>query len=403
MKILITTDAFPPGAGGSGQSTAALTRALARRGHDVTVVVGKSWEHSKQEEKEWEGTKVIEVGVGKASLGSAFRRESALSSFLEAWNERFDLAHAQHWLSAGATVGASRRTGLPVVVTVRDYWPVCIWSTMLSGDNLCPGCSYSRRVVCVGRRHPLLWPVAPILPSRVGAEITRRQETLQKAAAVVAVSDHVQKSLPSLPLTNTSVIPNVIDLESVSQSLAKPPPVLPEKFVLFVGKLEPNKAPDRAVSIMHEAGVKLPLLIAGSGRLEHSLRHEAKRLGVDARMLGWVSEEMVLLLMKRASAVLFPSGWDEPLSRVLLNGLGVGAVLIVEPTGGSGDIVVDQKSGLMGRTVSEMATALNRVVDDPSLAAGLRERAIQRAGDRFSETVVLPRLEELYLRVVEER
>ncbi len=139
----------------------------------MTVVVSKPWDRPKEEEKDWEGTKVIEIGVGTATLGSASRREASLASFLEGWDERFDLAHAQHWLSAGATIGASRKTGLPVVVTVRDYWPVCIWSTMLSGENRCPGCSYARRVVCVGRRYSLLWPVAPLLPPKVGAEIAR--------------------------------------------------------------------------------------------------------------------------------------------------------------------------------------------------------------------------------------
>lgn len=403
MKILITTDAFPPGAGGSGQSAAVLTRSLARRGHDVTVVVSKPWDHPSEEEKVWQGTKVIELGVGAASLGSASRREARMASFLERWDERFDLAHAQHWLSAGATVRAGRKTNMPVVVTVRDYWPVCIWSTMLSGEKRCPGCSYSRRIVCVGRRYPSLWPVAPLLPLKVGAEIARRQETLRMAAAVVTVSNHVQQSLPSLPAMNASVIPNVLDFEMMEQSLSKLPPLLPEKFVLFVGKLEPNKAPDRALTIMHESGVKLPLLIAGRGRLESSLREEAKRLGVDARMLGWVSEDMVLLLMKRATAVLFPSRWEEPLSRVLLEGLGVGAVLVVETTGGSGDIVIDQQSGLLGGSVSELAAALNLVLGDSGLALRLREGAAHRAQERFSGEIVLPRLEALYRRVIDNR
>jgi glycosyltransferase involved in cell wall biosynthesis len=126
-------------------------------------------------------------------------------------------------------------------------------------------------------------------------------------------------------------------------------------------------------------------------------------LGVDVRLLGWVSEDMVLLLMKRATAVLFPSRWEEPLSRVLLEGLGVGAVLIVGPTGGSGEIVVDQESGLLGGTVSELAGALHRVLDDPGLASHLREGATVRARDWFSEEIVLPRLEELYSRVIDDR
>ncbi len=41
MNVLLTTDSFPPGGGGSGRSTAALARALSRRGHRVRVVVAR--------------------------------------------------------------------------------------------------------------------------------------------------------------------------------------------------------------------------------------------------------------------------------------------------------------------------------------------------------------------------
>ncbi len=403
MKILLTTDAFPPGAGGSGQSTAALAQALQRRGHQVTVVVSKSWDPARVEKKNWQGVAVIEVGVGSSRPGSAHRREARFASFLQRGEERFesfDLAHAQHWLSGGATIAASRGLGLPVVATVRDYWPVCIWSTMLSGDSRCPGCSYGRRVVCVGRRHPMLWPVAPLMPYPVGSELRRRQEGLRKAHSVIAVSRFVQETLP---VEGSTVIPNLIDFAAIQESLAGPSPVLPECFVLFVGKLEANKAPDRALSVLREAGVDLPLLIAGSGRMERSLREQAQRLGIDARFLGWVSEGMIHILMKRATAVVFPSRWEEPLSRVLLDGLGTGAVLIVEPTGGSEEIVIGGESGLLARSEEEMAAALRRVLAEPKLASRLRRGAVQRARERFSSDVVLPQLESLYQKVTAER
>jgi len=400
LKILLTTDAFPPGAGGSGQSTAVLTRGLVRRGHRVTVVAAKPWDPSRVERRSWQGAEVIEAGVGLPRPGSARRREERLASFLECWEERFDLAHAQHWLSGGATVAAGRRTGMPVVVTVRDFWPVCIWSTMLSGRERCPGCSYTRRVVCVGRRHPLLWPVAPLLPFAVGTEIARRQRTLRDAHSVIAVSRFVQKRLPG---ERSTVVPNFLDLEAIGESLAGPSPLLPERFILFVGKLEPNKAPDRALSVLSQARLGLPFVIAGTGDLEGSLREEARKRGIDARFLGWVSEDTVLVLMKRATAVLFPSRWEEPLSRVLLEGLGAGAVLVVEPTGGSEEIVIDQESGLLARSVEEMAAALRRVLDEPEFAPRLRRGAARRAREGFSAEVVLPKLEEIYRQVLDGR
>jgi glycosyltransferase involved in cell wall biosynthesis len=213
----------------------------------------------------------------------------------------------------------------------------------------------------------------------------------------VAVSRFVQKTLP---IDGSTVIPNLIDFTAIQESLSGPVPALPERFVLFVGKLETNKAPDRALSAVGKARVDVPLLIAGAGSMERSLREQARRLNVDARFLGWVSESMIHILMQRASAVVFPSRWEEPLSRVLLEGLGSGALLIVEPTGGSEEIVVDGESGLLARTEEDMAAAVRLTLDEKYLASRLRRGALERARERFSSDVVLPRLESLYEKVL---
>ena len=435
MKILITTDAFPPGGGGSAQSTAALARALARRGHRIHIVCSKRSDYGERR-RDWEGMPVIEVGVGRTRPGNSHPvkgtrgimtrlhaggkfdgirarskvfltpwsvRESRLSTFLKQWapTEHFDLAHAQHWLSAKATAEASRALGFPVVMTVRDYWPVCLWTTKLSGRQWCPGCSYTRRVICVGRHYPWFWPCAFFAPPLVGAEIGRRVQALRNASAVIAVSDHVRRGLP---VANAEAVPNLLDLVDMEKKLEGPvPDDLPERFVLFVGKLEPNKAPDRLLPILREAALRLPLVVAGEGSLEKRLRADALRSGQEVRFLGWEAEDVVLRLMRRATAVLFPSRWEEPLSRVLLEGLGVGAVLVVEPTGGSEEIVVDGESGLTGRTVEELAEALKRTATEEELASRLRRGAARRAKEHFSEEVVLPRMEDLYARVIGEK
>ncbi|GMR23631.1 MAG: glycosyltransferase family 4 protein [Acidobacteriota bacterium] len=390
MNILLTTDAFPPGSGGSGRSTATLAAALARREHRVRVVVGRA---APRGQTDWEGIPVSEISMPKAALGS-HARERAYSEGLghALGDEAWDLVHAQHWLSAMASRAACPR--LPMVVTIRDYWPVCIWSTMLTGTDACPGCSYTRRLVCVGRHRPLLWPLAPLLPPVLGAELARRQRALVEAKAVVAVSEFVRETLP---LDTVHVVPNFVGALDVE--LPRPDD-LPERFVLFVGKLEPNKAPDRLFPILEEARSEVPLVIAGSGSLSAELRDKAKGLRYEVRFLGWVSEERALQLMHHAAAVLFPSRWQEPLSRVLVDGLGVGAVLIVEPTGGSEDAVVHEESGLLGRNTRELGGALARVLSDDVLSDRLRRGAKARAYDRFSEAVVLPQIESVYRKAV---
>jgi glycosyltransferase involved in cell wall biosynthesis len=232
----------------------------------------------------------------------------------------------------------------------------------------------------------------------VGREIGRRTAALERASAVIAVSGHVKRTLP---VRHSVVIPNLLDVPEVeSKSAGRPSLELPERFVLFVGKLEPNKAPDRLLPILRAAGVGLPLVIAGEGSLDDSLRQQAERADEEVRFVGWVDPDVTLQLMRHAAALIFPSRWDEPLSRVLLEGLGAGAVLIVEPTGGSEEILVHGESGLLGRSVEELGEALRRVVTELSLAEKLREGARRRAIEHFSKDVVVPRVEALYERVV---
>ena len=388
MNVLLTTDSFPPGGGGSGRSTATLARALMRRGHRARVVVARRVASG---QKEWEGVEVAEVVVPASRLGNARERERAFARgmVLAAGEEAWDLVHAQHWLSAGATRRALPR--LPTVVTVRDYWPICVWSTMLSGAEPCPGCSYTRRVTCIGRHRPSLWPISAVLPPLVGRELENRRRALESASAVTAVSRYVAGTIP---LERVTVIPNFV--ESQPKEPARPTAV-PERYLLFVGKLEPGKAPDRLLPILDAARAEIPLLVAGSGSLEADLRAR----GGNARYLGWVDEERVLALIKHADCLLFPSRWQEPLSRVLLDALALGAVIVAEPTGGTEEIVVDGESGLLGRGVDELGRALRRVLDDPSLTERLREGARRRAEAVFSEEVVLPRVETLYRSVRE--
>jgi len=46
--------------------------------------------------------------------------------------ERVDLIHVEH-----AYIGFKREKRLPIVLTIRDYWPVCPYRTMSSAEGEC--------------------------------------------------------------------------------------------------------------------------------------------------------------------------------------------------------------------------------------------------------------------------
>ena len=61
MRVLIATDSFPPGCGGSGWSTYELARGLRARGHELTIVQPRPGR--RDGEREYDGFVVREIGV----------------------------------------------------------------------------------------------------------------------------------------------------------------------------------------------------------------------------------------------------------------------------------------------------------------------------------------------------
>ena len=135
-RVLLVTDSFPPGAGGSGWSTFELARQLRNRGHAVQVVHAKPGTVNGLHRTEYEGVPVTEFRVHVPNvpvLRNVLKNErlwAALGRYLvtRLAAEPADIIHAQHVMTTVPAVRAGRRTGVPVVATVRDYWPVCYLS-----------------------------------------------------------------------------------------------------------------------------------------------------------------------------------------------------------------------------------------------------------------------------------
>ena len=113
---------------------------------------------------------------------------------------------------------------------------------------------------------------------------------------------------------------------------------------------------------------------------------------------GWAHRDDVLRAMGRATAVVFPSVWPEPLSRVLLEALALGAPVAAMDTGGTREILEDGRSGLVVSDGAALSDAVGRVAGDAALRRRLAEGARTRA-EAFSPVALIPRYENVYRRL----
>ena len=102
--------------------------------------------------------------------------------------------------------------------------------------------------------------------------------------------------------------------------------------------------------------------------------------------------------MARATVLVFPSLWAEPLSRVLLEALALGAPMAAMDTGGTREIIEDGRSGLLVRDAAGLGEAVARLAGDDALRARVSEAARERAR-AFSPEALVPRYEAVYRRL----
>jgi glycogen(starch) synthase len=415
LRILIVTDSFPPNCGGSGWSTWELVRGLLERGHRVHVVRARAAEHTAITQSEYEGVRVTNVDQQAPSV--PFVRNVVKNEWL--WRRLdqyltstqlpagFDVVHAQHVMTTVPAVRAARRAGIPVVATVRDYWPVCYWSDLIydpSQPRLCPKCSVGMMTRCVkpraGAAFPAAWPMIPYM--RTNLAVKRR--ALAQANAVIAVSstiaDDLRARIRALPAASVHTIPNPFDMRALDQAFMHSTPPIDGPYILYAGKLALNKGVQYLLPAIARARINWPVVVVGDGPMRSALEAQARQLRIDLQVKGWLDRTSVWAWMQHASILAFPSYGPESLSRVLVEAAALGAPIAAMNTGGTKDIIRHRKTGLLSDDADGFARDLRTLADDADLRRVLGTAARADVHARFAAPEVVARVETVYHHVL---
>jgi glycosyltransferase involved in cell wall biosynthesis len=139
----------------------------------------------------------------------------------------------------------------------------------------------------------------------------------------------------------------------------------------------------------------MPLVVIGDGPDGPFLADAAAR-GCDIRMHAWMARDDVFRWLHHATLLVFPSGWHEPLSRVLIEASALGVPMAAMDTGGTPDILVDEETALLSSSVAELVRDAGRLAADEGLRRRLGAAARRRAEAQFDFPVVIDRMERLY-------
>ena len=410
-RIRLVTDVYPPDCGGSGWSTHVLALALRDRGHDVAVIsVDPS--NTGIAKRVYEGIEVAEVGILSARrnpylrLGAKDYSYGVLARYL---TDRLvhepgpGILHAQHLHSGPPAIAVGRANGWATILTLRDYWPVCLHGTSWWGGENCSGCDTANLTSCM--QEYFGWSS---VPARVMVGWARRRLGARTcgvfgADKAIAVSESLRRRVnQDLPGADLSVVPNMVDPGQVQALASQAPAGYPETpYLLAAGKLSPTKGFNLLLDSLAHVGCTIPLVVAGDGPVRGQLEKQAKTLGLPVQFVGWIPHDRLLRLQRDAHAVVLPSAWNEPLSRVILETMALGVPVVAWGQGGNPEMIETGVTGWLVNCPADLSAALVELGSDET-----RHRVCTAARDRvdqcYAPAVVYPMVAALYEAAVEE-
>jgi glycosyltransferase involved in cell wall biosynthesis len=373
-------------AGGQNVHVAALSAALARRGHQVEVYTRLAGADLPQVLRAGPGVTVRRLPAGPAA---ALPKDDLLEHMPEfgrqlarAWHSRPpDLVHAHFWMSGLASLQAAGPLGVPVVQTFHALGSVK--ARFQGAQDTSP-------------------------PGRVAAE----QLIAGQCAQVIATCRDEVRELGELGVSasRVSVVPCGVDTQ-----LFRPGGPVAERSgrprLLTVGRLVRRKG----ISTVLAALRGLPaaeLVVAGgaaAGQLDQDadyrrLRAEAARLGVADRVIftGGLARDQMPALFRSADLVICVP-WYEPFGIVPLEAMACAVPVVASAVGGLADTITSGETGLLvpARDPAALAAAVHQLLGDPQRAARYGQAGLRRVRHWYSWDRVSAQCETVYHRLLD--
>ncbi len=190
-----------------------------------------------------------------------------------------------------------------------------------------------------------------------------------RAHPLVAISEHQRGCMPGAPWIAT--VPH-----GIPQGLYDFHPE-PGDYFAFLGRLSPEKRPDRAIEIARACGVPLKIAAkvddADRAYVTHHLRPHLEDPVVE--FVGEIGEDRKSDFLGRARALLFPIDWPEPFGLVMIESLACGTPVVAYRCGSVPEVI---EEGVTGYVVENQAAAIEAAARVHRLDRGACREAFER-------------------------
>ncbi|MBE3039727.1 MAG: glycosyltransferase [Chloroflexi bacterium] len=165
-----------------------------------------------------------------------------------------------------------------------------------------------------------------------------------------------------------------------------------DEYLLFCGRLCPEKGPDIAIDIANRTGRRI--VVAGVDQNTHGIPEWLRRLPGKVEFAGFVGPERRAELMAGAAALVHPCRYIEPFGLVLIEAMACGTPVIASDFGAIPEIVQEGVTGFRCRDMDDFCRAVNHATD-------IRPQACRERVEReYSEEAIYPQYRRYFDRLL---
>lgn len=425
MKILVLTNYYPPHhIGGYGMLCLEVVNGLRAHGHEVTVLSGKHGVAADTVEGHVHRRLTLESDLYYYQIGSAWRYPfvkeqnfAILREFVAThqpdlifiwgmWALSKEVAHLAEQLRPGR-VAYYLANPWPIDANLHQrFWdePATTPLRQLAKKTLRLPARFWLRAEW--QKTPLQFQHALCCSIALRDQLLHANTPLQQAPVIYEGID-LGPYLAQEPFQRWQQVGNGYGNGQVHANGNGAHPRTPLEQVtyrlLFVGTLSEHKGVHTTIEALavlrpEERGpFHLTILGSGHPHYEERLRNLVKTHQLEA----WVTFHQPIprselpAFLGQYQVLLLPSIWEEPLARIMQEGLAAGMVVIGAATGGTKEIIIHGANGLLFPAAdgAALADCLRLLVAEPAHALQMAETGRQTAIEKFAITRMVDDIE----------
>lgn len=383
MKIL-QVNKFYYSKGGSETHFFGLKKILEKNNHQVIVFAVENKKNISQGNGEYFTREIAMKLTNLKDVFNIFYNYQAILKLKEIiLKEKPDVAHLHnisHHFSP-AIIKVLKKYNIPVAMTAHDYKIICPNYKLFNQQGICEKCVGGKYYQCTLNKCVKKSYLGSLLMT-LEAYWSKWKKYYEYVDVFIAPSQFLRNKLikDGYKQEKIKYIPNFLE-QKISSDQEKE--FKEGGYILFSGRLSAEKGVDTLIKALAKIKDKrIQLKIAGDGEKFLNLKNLAKELKIEERVkfLGHQSSAEVMDLIKKSKFMVVPSLWHENASYSVLESYSQGKVVIGSNLGGTREVVLDNKTGLIFKSgdVDDLAKKMDYLLSKP-----LKLREMGELGQRL--------------------